>query len=331
MVFWMIREKINRHSNITKSIGFDYSEKAVYTNGTLELELPEIKVTGGVGVISVGDVSGYGGIKNVLSIDKDHVQDYVTGDMGVSMNFLCCSKEKSLWPHKRKVIYDSSGGIVTSSKRQDSLVGTEDDYVIERLDQNNTSDWKSDVEEMETANPMNILQENVYAHSNPQIAVLDNGLVLMVHTADIRERKTGNHTAVVYSLYDKEKGRWTKPEMVEDNETADYYPALATDGKTAYVAWVDSNSASFSDDASMEAIASSCEIKVAKFDTNLRSFAEKMIVSWKRKTNVSGFQIQYAQSEKFNKKRKSKMVGKRINRKTIAKLKKGKTYYYYGG
>lgn len=53
----------------------------------------------------------------------------------------------------------------------------------------------------------------------------------------------------------------------------------------------------------------------------------KMIISWNWKVNMSGFQIQYAQNKKFTKKRKSKTVGKWTSRKTITKLKKGKTYY----
>lgn len=53
----------------------------------------------------------------------------------------------------------------------------------------------------------------------------------------------------------------------------------------------------------------------------------KIIVSWKWKTSVSGFQIQYAQNKKFTKKKKSKMVGGWTSLKIITKLKKGKTYY----
>lgn len=265
-------------TNVTP-IGYDYSQKAVYLDGTVELELPEMKVAGGVGVICVGDASAYGSVKNVLSIDKYHIQDYVKGDLGVSLNFLCFSKEESLWPYGRKVIYDSTGGIVTSSMKKMSLLGTEDDYVIERTDQNLASDWKADVKETGTANQMTVLQENAYTKSNPQIVALDDGTIMMIHTADLSERETGNHTAVVYSLYDKEKGMWSNPQKVEDNGTADYYPTLATDGKTAYVAWVDSNSDQFSADASMEEIASSCEIKVARFDAESKSFVERQKLS----------------------------------------------------
>lgn len=53
----------------------------------------------------------------------------------------------------------------------------------------------------------------------------------------------------------------------------------------------------------------------------------KLLVSWKRKLNVDGFQIQYARNKKFTKKKKSKFVGKSISKKYISKLKKGKIYY----
>ena len=54
---------------------------------------------------------------------------------------------------------------------------------------------------------------------------------------------------------------------------------------------------------------------------------KEIIVTWSQNTNVSGFQIQYAQNKKFTKKKKSKMVGKNTSQKTITKLEKGKTYY----
>ncbi len=54
---------------------------------------------------------------------------------------------------------------------------------------------------------------------------------------------------------------------------------------------------------------------------------KKMVVSWSWKTNVAGYQIQYALNKKFTKKKKSKWAGKWKSAKTISKLKKGKKYY----
>lgn len=54
---------------------------------------------------------------------------------------------------------------------------------------------------------------------------------------------------------------------------------------------------------------------------------KKLVISWKWKVSMSGFQIQYAQNKSFTKKKKSKMVGKWTSQKTLTRLKKGRTYY----
>ena len=54
---------------------------------------------------------------------------------------------------------------------------------------------------------------------------------------------------------------------------------------------------------------------------------KKMVISWKWKTGVPGFQLQYAWNKKFTKKKKTKNVGKYKSSATIKGLKKGKKYY----
>lgn len=54
---------------------------------------------------------------------------------------------------------------------------------------------------------------------------------------------------------------------------------------------------------------------------------KKLVISWKWKVSMSGFQIQYAQNKSFTKKKKSKMVGKWTSQKTLTRLKKGRIYY----
>ena len=53
----------------------------------------------------------------------------------------------------------------------------------------------------------------------------------------------------------------------------------------------------------------------------------KMLIRWKWKVSVSGFQVQYAQNRRFTKKKKTKTVGSMISKKIIKNLRKGKTYY----
>lgn len=59
----------------------------------------------------------------------------------------------------------------------------------------------------------------------------------------------------------------------------------------------------------------------------LKYKGKKLLISWGWKSNVSGFQIQYAQNKKFTKKKRIKYAGKYAQDKVIRGLEKGKTYY----
>lgn len=65
--------------------------------------------------------------------------------------------------------------------------------------------------------------------------------------------------------------------------------------------------------------------KVTGLDLSLEG--RKLFVSWNWKSDVSGFQIQYAQNKKFTKKKKIKNTGKYAQDKTLRGLKRGTIYY----
>ena len=55
---------------------------------------------------------------------------------------------------------------------------------------------------------------------------------------------------------------------------------------------------------------------------------KRMTVRWKRDSKATGYQITYAQNKKFKKGKKNITVRKnKTTKKTIKKLKAGKTYY----
>ena len=65
-------------------------------------------------------------------------------------------------------------------------------------------------------------------------------------------------------------------------------------------------------------------VKVEKVTKGTKSFK----VTWKKKTGVSGYQVQYATDKKFKKNKKTVTVAKKnATSKTIKKLKSKKTYY----
>lgn len=52
-----------------------------------------------------------------------------------------------------------------------------------------------------------------------------------------------------------------------------------------------------------------------------------MTVSWKKVSDISGYQLQYAQNKKFTKKRKTIFIKKNIRKKKVSGLQRKKTYY----
>src|SRR5699024_7536574 len=91
-------------------------------------------------------------------------------------------------------------------------------------------------------------------------------------TTDILGRTTGNHTAVVYSVYDETSASWTDPVQIENDGTADFDAVTAVDGENVYIAWSDANRTFTTEETEvasadfMKQVAGACEITAAKLD-----------------------------------------------------------------
>ncbi|MCB6994390.1 leucine-rich repeat protein, partial [bacterium 210820-DFI.6.37] len=60
----------------------------------------------------------------------------------------------------------------------------------------------------------------------------------------------------------------------------------------------------------------------------VKAAKKKMTISWKKDTKATGYQLTYALNSKFTKSKKSVTISKnKTTKKTISKLKSGKTYY----
>lgn len=53
------------------SVGFDFNKSKVYTKGKVELTLPSVRLTGGIGVSYIADISVYGEAKNLVTVESD--------------------------------------------------------------------------------------------------------------------------------------------------------------------------------------------------------------------------------------------------------------------
>ena len=270
----------------TMKLGFDTSSKTLIYETNVDITLPKLTASVGVGVAYVADLSVYGEGKNVISINgsNNSVKGTLYGEVGVSGKFLMFEARKAILKSKNGWTYFNTAGKSGNSVGANGFFDTgftEDQFIIDRSYLNSTSKWYSDIPEGKRVYPVaagetdvydniTVLQGNVYNNAIPKI-IKAGDTTMMVWTADIDTRTSGNHTAVVYSILDSETHEWSIPQLVDNDGTADSNPDVVTDGNNIYVAWVNSNKV-FESEPTMAEVAAASEIAVAKFNAESNSF-----------------------------------------------------------
>ena len=269
------------------SVGFDFNKSKVYTKGKVELTLPSVRLTGGIGVSYIADISVYGEAKNLVTVESDGKDNDITasleGAMGVSAKALCLSYEKE--------ILNGSWDYYSSKKKSKArmyarvlpkLEPEAKDYEIQRVD---SSSWNGSAITEQTAKPRSIkhaasaknisgrvttLLSDVYVSAKPQLLQTASGKKLLIFTTDMGDRTTGNHTAVVYSIYN-ERG-WSIPKLIDDDGTADFDAVAAVDGENVYVTWINAKRTFTPEEAEAEdfmtKLAAETEVHAAKITLN---------------------------------------------------------------
>ena len=269
------------------SVGFDFNKSKVYTKGKVELTLPSVRLTGGIGVSYIADISAYGEAKNLVTVESDGKDNDVTasleGALGVSAKALCFSYEKEF--------LNGSFDYLTTKKKSKArmyaralpkLEPEAKDYEIQRVD---SSSWDGSAVAEQTAKPRSIkraasakntsgtvttLLSDVYASAKPQLLQTASGKKLLIFTTDMGDRTTGNHTAVVYSIYN-ERG-WSIPKLIDDDGTADFDAVAAVDGENVYVTWINAKRTFTPEEAEAEdfmtKLAAETEVQAAKIALN---------------------------------------------------------------
>lgn len=265
----------------TLNLTLDTSSNTLRFEDELKLTLPQITASAGAGIANVAEVSVYGEGKNevIFTSNPQRITATLYGEVGVSVKALFYSAKKTLFKLKNGegwTYYDSA-----RKNKQQEAVGASSldasDFVIDRSYLNGQSRWLSDSKAgapvgagSGTGFTYNTLQTSVYDGASPKLIATNDDLIL-IWVGDDPGRSSGNQTVVYYSLYNNETNTWSAPAAVEDNGTADFYPDIATDGSNTYLAWTDANTV-FDENVTMEQMASSCEIKVAKFDPVSNTF-----------------------------------------------------------
>ena len=265
----------------TASLSLNFSTKELSFTNQLDITLPQITASAGVGIAHIADASVYGEAKNVLSIysKPKKITGTLFGELGISLKAFGWSDKFSLvsvgngsgWTY-----YDSSKKSGSSSV---GAFGYDDlDFTIERSYLNKQSGWLSGKSKASfpvgasgyDAFTYTALQTSIYDGAAPKLVKTNDDMILVWIGDDIT-RSDGNQTVVYYSVYDSGSSTWNAPTAVEDNGTADFTPELVTDGENTYLAWTDAKT-TFDGNAEMSEVAAACEIKLAKFNATAKIF-----------------------------------------------------------
>ena len=237
-------------------------ENGLKVNDRVELTIPNLKPKAGIGIAYVADVSVYGKAENVLGFDTktNYYFGELKGEAGLSAKVL-------LWEGKWCLIsgqWRYAEGYLKSGHSFDemsySLISR--DYLKEQ------SGWLGDnpAKDAVGAKKTSVLQENVLSIASPMLANV-NGKLIAVWIADDGSRTTGNHSQLVYSIYNEADNTWSAPAAVWNDGTADFTPQMVSDGTNAYVVWVDAKTV-FDENVTTEQMAAACEISYAKLSVD---------------------------------------------------------------
>ncbi len=288
--------KCSGEVGIKEELGFglDFDACNVYFDGEVDLTLPKIRVSGGVGVAYIADVSAYGEFENHIKIvsqteykeTNKKVSAVIKGAIGLSVKALCFSAEykwvqinngKGLeWWNSEKGLLPKESSVPSSNEIKTALENVEN-YEIQRS-YVSSADWypqgRQDINENDSEE---IVRTEIYDDPEIKTVRTEDGTVMMVYIDDISERGEGNHTALVYSLWNSETDKWSDPQIIQDDGTADFYPDVMTDGTDIYVAWTNVKRQFSETELDLQEMAKACEISVAKYDAEQGAFAVNAI------------------------------------------------------
>ena len=276
----VIKASVEAGMKLNVSLGADFSKQSVYFNGELNLTLPKIKLSGGIGVAYICDVSVYGQASNDVKWATDgDIEASLSGELGVSAKALCFSYEKALLKGTWKYYSNAKSKIAGKNISKYSL----DNVMPIKFDDTQVEKWnQSSIERAISTGDEVTLQEDIYDAAKPRILRTNNGKTVITYIEAVKNRSEGNQYAVVYSVYDEITGAWSTPIVVDDDGTADFNLETVANGNNIYFVWSnlkDKISAEEIESLDSESVASKCEIEYAKLDTETMTVSNNIITS----------------------------------------------------
>ena len=239
-LFWCVYEEFGLDGEVSGQLNFKpSSEKQFMMSGNIGLALtPSMAL--GVGSSAVFDIKG--GIEGTLAGKLSFPAQSMKESLNVTMSgklfmktsspvsVLCYSKN---WDLGTLELYPDFGAYLEAS------------------------DWKLAVDDREVPK-----EGEAYEYADPQMVSLNDGRKVKVYIADDGTKSTGNHTTLMYQVYDN--GTWSSTKAVCETGRADSTPVLYAYGNKAYVAWLNINKV-INSDTSAEDIYANTDLYFAEF------------------------------------------------------------------
>lgn len=261
--------------------GFGFSLELI----GLELEAPHISLEGGFGVRSVATIGIQG--SGALIIDFTSLKEVeVALEFGgaihayvmfvVDYEWSFWNTSIPLWPKNKSLRSFSAAKALSYEDAEMSLVSRE--YLDYSTTWNSGFNGRMKAFRSFTENSIQTLQEGVMPNALPQVQKVGDKLV-MLFLRDIPERKTGNHTQLVYSVFDG--GVWSEPKPVWDSETADFFFKSTVVNDNLYVAWQKLKSVPTKDtpEELLAEVVQNSEICFAKWDDETQEFTSQIYLT----------------------------------------------------
>ena len=239
--FWCVYGEIDFGGTASGKLKFDWTEKNRFGySGDIGLAL-DTALAIGAGTEELLDIKGgmKGTLSGTISLPAQNIQQalYVTfqGDLFIKASspipYFCYSKK---WDIMNVELYPDFGAYLETDDCKLAM----DDRVIPK-------------------------EGEAYEYADPQVVSLNDGRKIKVYITDDGTKSTGNHTTLMYQVYDN--GTWSTAKAVCETGRADSGPVLYAYGDEAYVAWLNINKV-ISSDTPVEEVFENTDLYFAEFN-----------------------------------------------------------------
>lgn len=275
--------KLGAGVDIKAALGMekDNSGNWIFKNASsLTITLPKVALEGGVGVRGVATVGlqGNGDVK----MKFPGATSTTSGELGlggaihakvifvVDYKWEFWNTTIQLWPTEKsraRLMALNGGAQKTLASREYLSYETEwNPYPMALMARSQSNDV------------FTTLQEGVMPDAMPQLHKVGDKLV-MLFLQDVSSRSIGNHTQLVYSVYDNNV--WSEPKAIWEGSTADFFFDSIVVDDQLYVAWQKSNKAQSATDPDelLKQVAESSEIGFAVWNNTSKNFEKQQYIT----------------------------------------------------